>query len=66
LVDCKFIEYSLQLSGYKYILEKYTGIKLGTSRVIWYGNEQEDFKIIDMEDMTETIKLMLEIYKENK
>jgi hypothetical protein len=64
LEDCKFTEYSLQLSGYKYIIEKYTGLKLGSSKVIWYGNEEEDWKVIEMRDMTPQIKQMLELHKE--
>lgn len=64
--ECKFNEYSLQLSGYKYIIEKYTGVKLGTSRVIWYGNDEEDWQVIDMADMTPQIKAMLEEYKKQE
>lgn len=56
LDDCDFEVYSLQLSLYKYIIEKNTNIKLGTSYVVWFSHNNLDYKIIEVADRTEYIK----------
>lgn len=42
--------YSLQLELYKYIIEKYVGIKLGNSYVVWFSHNNENYKVIEMKN----------------
>jgi hypothetical protein len=51
--------YSLQLSLYKYIIEKTTSIKLGDSFVVWFSHNNENYDIIKMNDMSYFVELMV-------
>ena len=42
---CELNTYSLQLSAYKYIVEKNTTLKLGDSYIVWVNENNEDYKI---------------------
>lgn len=59
LDDCDFNVYSLQLSLYKYIIEKHTGIKFGKSYVTWFSHNNPKYIIIEMTDRTKEIEVML-------
>lgn len=61
LDDCDFNIYSLQLSLYKYIIEKHTGIKLGKSYIIWFSHNNENYKIIETKDLSNYIDLIFKI-----
>ena len=65
LHDCEHTIYSLQLSAYKYIIEKYTGIKLGKSYLIWVSHKNDSYKIYEAENYENYIKIMFEDYKNN-
>lgn len=52
LDDCDIEIYSLQLSLYKVIIEKYTGIKLGKSYLVWFSHNNPSYKIIEIKDRT--------------
>jgi len=60
LEDTDLTIYSLQLSLYKYIIEKNTGIKLGKSYVVWFSHNNSSYKIIETIDMTYYIKKIIE------
>jgi len=47
LNDCDHEIYSLQLSMYKYIIEKNTGIKLGKSYLVWLSHNNNNYKVIE-------------------
>jgi hypothetical protein len=51
--------YSLQLSTYKYILEKNTNIKLGQSHIVWFSHKNEDFEVFKCHDYTNMVDDML-------
>ena len=51
--------YSLQLSLYKYLIEKNTSIKLGESYLIWMSHNNDNYKIIKTKDRTEYIEKIL-------
>ena len=51
--------YSLQLSIYKYIIEKNTGIKIGKSYIIWYSHNNESYEIIEMKDLSYFVHLIM-------
>jgi len=50
--------YSLQLSFYKLIIEKNTGIKLGDSYIIWFSHNNENYEIIKIKDMSYYVNLI--------
>lgn len=43
---CEFNTYSLQLSIYKYIIEKYTSLKIKNLYIVWFNIDNSDFKLI--------------------
>jgi len=45
---CEYNKYCLQISLYRYLLEKYTSIKLGTSKIVWLNANNESYRIIDL------------------
>jgi hypothetical protein len=59
LDDCDIEIYSLQLDLYKYIIEKYTGIKLGKSYLVWVSHNNDNYKIIETYDRRKYVELML-------
>jgi hypothetical protein len=63
LQECEHTTYSLQLSTYKYIIEKNTGIKLGDSYLVWVSANNDKFHVYKAEDYTEYSKIMLNNYK---
>jgi hypothetical protein len=58
--DCDFEIYSLQLSLYKYIIEKITGIKLGKSYIVWFSHNNPTYKIIEAKDRSYYAKLLVD------
>jgi hypothetical protein len=58
--DCDLEIYSLQLSLYKYIIEKNTGIKLGKSYVVWFSHNNPTYEIIETKDRAYHAKLIIE------
>ena len=50
LEDCDLEIYSLQLSMYKLIIEKNTGIKLGKSYVVWFSHNNDNYEVIETKD----------------
>jgi len=54
--------YSLQLDTYKYIIEKYTGIKLGKSYLIWLSHLQDRFHTIETVDRSIYVEKMIQSY----
>ena len=59
LEDCDLELYSLQLSLYKYIIEKNTGMKLGKSYLIWFSHNNPTYKIIESKDRSYYVELMI-------
>jgi ATP-dependent exoDNAse (exonuclease V) beta subunit len=55
--------YSLQLELYKYIIEKYTSIKLGDSYIVWFSHNNLTYEVIKTLDMKNNVQLMLNNYK---
>jgi hypothetical protein len=65
LDDCEFNTYSLQINLYKYIIEKYCGIKIGACKVLWLNAQNETYKEFLLLDLQAEVKNMLDYYKEN-
>ena len=65
LEECEHTIYSLQLSLYKYIIEKNIGIKLGDSYLVWASQANDLFYTYKAEDYENYVKIMLNDYKLN-
>jgi hypothetical protein len=55
LDNCELVKYSLQLSCYKYIIEKMTNIKIGSCFVLWFHEKNETFKHYKVHDLSEDV-----------
>ena len=62
---CEFNTYSLQLSLYRYIIEKNTNIKLGDSYIVWFNEKNNNYEPIKCRDYREEVKAMLKEYNKN-
>ena len=51
--------YSLQLSTYKYIIEKNIDIKLGDSHIVWFSHKNDDFEVKKCHNYTNLADEML-------
>lgn len=64
LPECELVTYSIQLSLYKYIIEKNTNLKFGKSYLVHIHEENERYNIIECTDYTDIVKLMIKHYKD--
>jgi ATP-dependent exoDNAse (exonuclease V) beta subunit len=58
LDDCNFMHYSLQLSFYRYILERYYGLEVG-SQTLFHLKENDSYEIFNVEYKSEDLINML-------
>ena len=58
LDDCNFTHYSLQLSFYRYILERYYGLEIG-SQTLFHLKEDDSYEIYNVEYRSEDLINML-------
>lgn len=52
LDDCEFNKYSLQVSMYKYILEKNTNLEFGSSYIVWIYHENDTYELIKLAEIS--------------
>jgi len=57
---CEMNTYSLQLSLYKYIIEKNTNLEIDDCCIVWFFEDNSTFKLYKCHDFTKEIKNMLE------
>lgn len=60
---CEINTYSLQLSLYKFLIEKNTNLKIGNCYLVWINENNENYRIYPCKDLVAEIKLMIEKYK---
>lgn len=60
ICDSDLDRYSLQLSLYKFILEKNTGLSIGNCYLTWFNESLTNYKIFKCKDYKEEIKLLLD------
>jgi hypothetical protein len=60
LDECEFNTYSLQLSIYKKIIERNTNLKLGGCHLVWFNEENPNYKIINCDDHSSHVDNMFE------
>jgi len=56
---CEMNTYSLQLSLYKYIIEKNTNLEIDECYIVWFFEDNPTFKLYKCHDFTNEIKKML-------
>ena len=59
LDKCEFNTYSLQLNIYKKIIEKNTNLKVGRCNLVWFNEDNPNYKIIKCADYSEHVDNML-------
>tara|TARA_R110000824_G_scaffold73220_4_gene186487 strand:+ start:10894 stop:11664 length:771 start_codon:yes stop_codon:yes gene_type:complete len=62
---CEFNTYSLQLSLYRFIIEKNTSLELGDSYIVWFNEKNENYEPIKCRDYREEIELMIKEVKKD-
>lgn len=59
LPDCNFIHYSLQLSAYKYILEKNYGLTISKTFIVVLHPDQDSYKKIVTKDLSAEVESIM-------
>ena len=62
---CEFNTYSLQLSLYRYIIEKNTNLKLGDSYIVWFNEKNTNYEPIKCRDYRNEVIEMLKEHNKN-
>lgn len=60
---CEYNTYSLQLSLYKYLIEKNTNLKLGDSYIVWFNEKNDKYEPIKCRDYREEVINLLQEFK---
>lgn len=60
LKDTVLNHYALQLSIYKYLVEKYTNLEFEDMFIVWFSELNEDYQIINVPYLKEEVKKILE------
>lgn len=66
VAECEFNKYSLQLSLYRYIIEKNTNIKIGEMVVYRFNEKLDNYEEYKLNYLKEEVFKVLEHYKKNK
>ena len=64
LQDTVFNHYAIQLSIYKFILEKYTNLKIEDFFIVWFSEKNNDYKIIEVPYLKNEVQKILENRRE--
>ena len=64
LKDTDLNHYALQLSIYRYIVEKYTDLKFEDMFIVWFTEENENYKILEIPYLKDEVERILESRKE--
>lgn len=66
LKDTTLNHYSIQLSIYKYLVEKYTNLKIEEMFIVWFSENNDNYEIIDVPYLQKEVKNILELRRANK
>ena len=58
--DCELTHYTIQLNAYKYIIEKYTSIKISGLKIVWLNVNNDTYKVFELEDIQQEITEVFE------
>jgi ATP-dependent exoDNAse (exonuclease V) beta subunit len=57
--DCNYVHYCLQLNIYKYFIEKYAGINIKKTFIVYFDENKDNYEIIRIKNLkNEAIKLL--------
>lgn len=59
-------EYTIQLNIYKYLVEKYTNVKIDKMKLIWFNAQNQAYQIFELKEIQNQIKLMFDRIKANE
>lgn len=60
LKDTTLNHYAIQLSIYKYIVEKYTDLKFEEMFIVWFSEKNDNYEIIEVPYLKDEVKKILE------
>ena len=60
LDECEYTIYSLQLSIYREIIKKKTNLDIGKTYIVWFFEDNDDYKVIECLDLSKESKLILD------
>ena len=66
LKDFTLNHYYIQLSIYKYLVEKYTDLKIEEMFIVWFSENIENYEIIEIPYLENEVKNILELRRANK
>lgn len=66
LKDTKLNHYAIQLSIYKYLVEKYAGIKVNEMFIVWFSECNANYKIIKVPYLKTEVKKILKLRRAKK
>ena len=66
LKDFTLNHYYIQLSIYKYLVEKYTNLKIEEMFIVWFSENIENYEIIEIPYLEKEVKNILELRRANK
>ena len=66
LKDTTLVHYAIQLSIYKYIVEKYTNLQFEDMFIVWFSENIENYEIIDVPYLHKEVKNILELRRCDK
>ncbi len=56
-------EYTIQLNVYKYIIEKYTSLRVNKMKIIWFNVANQSYELFELEHIQDKIAKMFECFK---
>lgn len=60
LKDNTLTHYAIQLSIYKYLIEKYTNLKIGAFFIVWFSELNENYEVIEVPYLKDEVIKILE------
>ena len=66
LKDFTLNHYYIQLSIYKYLVEKYTNLQIEEMFIVWFSENNDNYEIIDVPYLQKEVKNILELRRANK
>lgn len=66
LPECNWIEYSIQLNLYQYIIERNTSLKIGRKYLIHIHEDLDNYSIIECKEMQDVIPALVEEFNKHR
>ena len=65
LHSCELNKYTLQLSLYQYIIEKYTALKVSARKIIWLNSNNDSYRLFEVPYLQKDITNLLDSYTDS-